>query len=39
VFIEADNLFDRAVQTAVTADGIFSYDAPRVVRVGVSWRR
>lgn len=39
VFVEADNLFDRAVQTAVTADGVFSYDEPRVVRVGVSFRR
>jgi outer membrane receptor protein involved in Fe transport len=39
VFVEADNLFDRAVQTATTADGVFSYDAPRVFRVGLSWRR
>ena len=39
VFLEADNLFDRAVQTASTADGVFSYDEPRVVRIGLSWRR
>ena len=39
VFAAADNLFDAAIQTAETADGVYSYDAPRLVRVGVRLRR
>jgi outer membrane receptor protein involved in Fe transport len=35
VFLAVDNLTDAKVQTAETADLIYSYDAPRVVRVGV----
>jgi outer membrane receptor protein involved in Fe transport len=38
-YVAADNLFDAAVQTGLTADGIASYDAPRVVRAGLSFRR
>lgn len=39
VFVAADNLFDAAVQTAETADGVYSYDAPRLVRAGLRLRR
>ena len=39
VFVAADNVFDAAVQTAETADGVYSYDAPRLVRVGLRLRR
>jgi outer membrane receptor protein involved in Fe transport len=39
LYVAADNLFDAAVQTGLTADGVASYDAPRVVRAGVSFRR
>ena len=39
LFIAADNVFDAAIRTAETADGIYSYDAPRLVRVGVRLRR
>lgn len=34
VFVALDNATDEAVSTAVTADGIYSYDAPRTVRAG-----
>ena len=39
VFLAADNLFDEDVQTAQTATGVFSYDAPRTVRVGLRLAR
>ena len=39
LYLAADNLFDVRVQTAETADGVFSYDAPRMVRGGISLRR
>ena len=39
LFVAADNLLDTAVQTAETADGVYSYDAPRLVRVGLRLRR
>ena len=39
VFVAADNLFDADIQTAETTDGIYSYDAPRLVRVGLRLRR
>jgi outer membrane receptor protein involved in Fe transport len=35
----ADNLFDAAVATGVAGDGSVSYDAPRVFRIGLSFRR
>ncbi len=39
VYAAADNLLDAAIQTGRTADGVVSYDAPRVFRVGVTFRR
>ena len=39
VFLAADNLFNADIQTAETADGIYSYDAPRLIRVGLRLRR
>jgi outer membrane receptor protein involved in Fe transport len=39
LFVEADNLFNSDIQTGSTADGVLSYGEPRVLRVGVSWRR
>ena len=39
VFVAADNVLDAAVQTAETPDGVYSYDAPRLVRVGLRLRR
>jgi outer membrane receptor protein involved in Fe transport len=38
-FIAADNVFDADLQTGRTALGVVSYDAPRVVRVGLTYRR
>ena len=38
VFVEATNLLDARIQTANTS-GVVSYDEPRVVRVGLSFRR
>ena len=35
LYVAADNLFDAGVQTAETAGGVYSYDAPRLVRVGL----
>lgn len=35
LFLAIDNLADAKTQTAQTADGIYSYDAPRIVRVGI----
>ncbi len=35
LFLAVDNLTNARVQTAETADFIYSYDAPRVIRVGV----
>ncbi|HEX4097092.1 MAG TPA: TonB-dependent receptor, partial [Caulobacteraceae bacterium] len=37
VYVEADNVFDTRVETADTS-GVYSYDAPRIVRVGISFR-
>src|SRR5206468_12689852 len=37
-YLAADNLFDADVQTGATADGVVSYDQPRVVRVGLTFR-
>ncbi len=34
-YLAIDNLFDTQVQTAETADLIYSYDAPRIARVGL----
>ena len=38
-YLAADNLLDAAVQTGLTADGVAAYDAPRTLRVGLSYRR
>ena len=37
-YVEADNLFDDRIQTANTS-GVLSYDAPRIVRVGLTFRQ
>jgi outer membrane receptor protein involved in Fe transport len=37
IYIEADNLFDTRIETADTS-GVFDYDEPRVVMVGISFR-
>ena len=39
LFVAVDNLFDAAVQTAETAERVYSYDAPRIVRLGLRLRR
>jgi len=38
LYLAADNLFDAAVETGETADGIESFAAPRTVRAGVRFR-
>lgn len=38
VYLAAENLTDAAVETAQTADGIESFDAPRTLRVGLIFR-
>ncbi len=38
-YVAADNLFDAAIQTGRTAANVVSYDAPRTVRVGVTFHR
>jgi outer membrane receptor protein involved in Fe transport len=38
IYLAADNLFDVRIQTANTTAAV-SYDAPRIVRVGFSFRR
>jgi vitamin B12 transporter len=37
-YIAADNLLDARIETDQTADHVKSYDAPRVVRVGLRFR-
>ena len=39
VFVSADNLFDEDIQTQRSANNIVSYDAPRLVRVGLRLTR
>jgi outer membrane receptor protein involved in Fe transport len=39
VFIAADNLFNADIETGRTAANIVSYDAPRIIRVGLALRR
>jgi len=39
VYLAAENLFDAAIEIGETADGIESFAAPRMVRVGVAIRR
>ena len=38
-FVAADNVLNANIQTAEAANGIYSYDMPRLVRVGVRLRR
>lgn len=38
LYAALDNATDARVETAETADGISSYDAPRTFRVGIVWR-
>ncbi len=39
LFAAVDNLLDAGVQTAEAVDGTYSYDAPRLVRVGLRLKR
>jgi outer membrane receptor protein involved in Fe transport len=39
VYAAAENLFDEAVQTGQTADGVFAYGQPRTVSIGINIRR
>ncbi|HEY1753059.1 MAG TPA: TonB-dependent receptor [Caulobacteraceae bacterium] len=38
-YVAADNLFDAALQAGRSAAGVVTYAAPRMVRVGLAWRR
>ncbi|MDQ0462685.1 outer membrane receptor protein involved in Fe transport [Caulobacter ginsengisoli] len=38
LYAALDNATDTSVETAQTADGISSYDAPRTFRIGIVWR-
>ena len=37
IFLQLRNVLDEAVETGRTADGVVGYDAPRTVRVGLSF--
>ena len=39
LFVAADNVLNADIQTAESADRVYSYDAPRLVRVGVRLTR
>lgn len=39
VYVAADNLFDARIETGRSAAGVVTYDAPRMVRVGLTLRR
>ena len=39
LYVSAENLLGAAIQTGRTAVGVISYDAPRVVTVGLAYRR
>jgi outer membrane receptor protein involved in Fe transport len=39
LYLAADNVFNSAIQTSRSADGVVTYDAPRMVRIGASLRR
>jgi len=36
VFVAADNIFDARLETGRSATGVVTYDAPRIVRVGLT---
>jgi outer membrane receptor protein involved in Fe transport len=38
-FLAADNVTNANLQTGRSAAGVVTYDAPRMVRAGLSWRR
>ncbi len=38
LYAALDNATDASVETAQTADGFSSYDAPRTLRIGIIWR-
>jgi len=38
-FIAADNVFDANLQTGRSAANVVTYDAPRVVLIGLTLRR
>jgi hypothetical protein len=39
IYLAADNLADEDIAVGQTADGVTSYGAPRMVRVGFAYRR
>jgi outer membrane cobalamin receptor len=39
LYAGAENVFDAGIETAETADGLESFDAPRTLRVGLILRR
>ena len=39
VFVAADNLLNRRIATTLTADGVASYDAPRTLSAGLTFRQ
>jgi outer membrane receptor protein involved in Fe transport len=39
VFVAAENVFDAHIETGRSAAGVVTYDAPRLLRVGLTWRR
>jgi outer membrane cobalamin receptor len=39
VFVAADNLFDANIETGRSAADIVTYDAPRIIRLGLTLRR
>jgi len=38
-YVAADNLLNADLQTGRSAAGLVAYDAPRLVRLGLTWRR
>jgi outer membrane cobalamin receptor len=38
-YVAADNIFNAQIQTSRNAGNLISYDAPRMVRFGLAWRR
>lgn len=37
LYLAADNLFNTRIATALGADGVFTYDAPRAIRIGLAF--
>ena len=38
-YLSCSNLFNSGIETGRTAAGVVSYDAPRLITVGLSYRR